>query len=105
MNLTTAHAAIEAILATIPDDQLPEFDRVEHREDGEVVVWFGGQGRVLGTAKSNRKRDPLIYRGQGATEAIQAEMAHRADKKLLDNGDNPNGVQLARVRLTRKAKD
>lgn len=96
MNLTTAHAAIEAILAAIPDDQLPEFDRVEHREDGEVVVWFGGLGRVLGTAKSGGKRDPIIYRSRGASEAIQGEMAYRADQKLLDNGDNPKGVRLAR---------
>lgn len=92
MTLKAARAAIEAILAAIPDEELPEFDRVEYGEDGRATVWWGGTGRILGSAKSNGVRDPLIYRRGASSEAIELEMVHRADRRVLDNGDNPKGV-------------
>lgn len=97
MDIKTARAAIEAILASIPDENLPEFDRVEYGRDGKPVVWWGGNGHCLGTAKRGEKRDPLVYRSGGSWDAIEAEMAYRADKRLHDNGDDPNGVRLAKA--------
>ena len=96
MTIKTARAAMEAILASIPDEELPEFDRVEFREDGMPVVWWGGSGRYLGSAKSGGVRDPLVYRTSGSWDAIQMEMTYRADRRLLDNGDDPVGVRLAK---------
>lgn len=102
MNITEARAAIEAILEAIPDEELPEFDRVEERaEDGRLVVWWGGRGAHLGTAKSDGERDPLVYRRRGSWDAIEAEMTCRADRRLLANGDNPKGVRLARKKARR----
>ncbi|NKW34828.1 hypothetical protein GS942_23770 [Rhodococcus hoagii] len=95
MDIKTAQAAIEAILASIPDEELPEFDRVEYGRDGKPTVWWGGTGRCLGSAKRNGKRDPLVYRSNGAWGAIEAEMTYRADKRLHDNGDDPRGIRLA----------
>lgn len=101
-DIKAAQEAIEAILAAIPDEALPEFDRVEFDAPsrfperlGMPVVWWGGSGHVLGTAKRNGKRDPLVYRTSAAWDAIQAEMCVRADRRLLDNGDDPTGVRLA----------
>ena len=96
MNIQEARSAIEAILEGIPDSELPEFDRVELGDDGRVTVWWGGSGRVLGSAKTGGKRDPLIYRRRASWEAIQSEMTHRADQRLLDNGDDPTGIRLGR---------
>jgi hypothetical protein len=97
MDIKTARAAIEAILAAIPDEGLPEFDKVETDETrGETLVWWGGSGRVLGSAKAAGKRDPLIYRRQASWDAIQLEMTHRADRKFLDNGDKVDGIRLAK---------
>lgn len=96
MDIKTARAAIEAILAAIPDDELPEFDRVEIGRDGMPVVWWGSSGRRLGSAKSGDQRDPLVYRRSASGDAIQAEMAVRADQRLLDNGDDPTGIRLAK---------
>lgn len=95
MNIKEAQVAIEAILAAIPDDELPEFDRVEIREDGRPLVWWGGSGQYLGSATRGGERDPLVYRRRGAWDAIQNEMTYRADRRLLDNGDDPTGVRLA----------
>lgn len=94
MNIKEARTAIEAILAAIPDDELPEFDKVEVR-DGQIVVWWGSTGHHLGSAKRGGERDPLSYRRSGSWGAIEAEMTHRADRRLLDNGDDPTGVRLA----------
>ena len=96
MNINQARAAIEAILEAIPDNELPDFDRVEIDTDGMPTVWWGGHGRCLGTAKSNGKRDPLIYRHSASWDAIQLEMTHRADRRLLENGDDPTGIRLGR---------
>lgn len=95
MNIKEARNAIEAILAAIPDSELPEFDKVEIGDDGKAVVWWGGTGRVLGTAKSSGVRDPLSYRHDGSWGAIESEMTYRADRRLLDNGDDPTGIRLA----------
>ena len=99
MDIKQARAAIEAILEAIPDDKLPDFDKVEHR-DGTVIVWWGGKGSHLGSAKSNGERDPLIYRRRGSWDAIEAEMTCRADRRLLDNGDDPTGVHLAKKKAS-----
>lgn len=96
MNIKDAQTAIIAILEAIPDSELPEFDKVEEREDGTTVVWWGGQGQYLGSAKSGGVRDPLSYRRGGAWNAIQSEMTHRADRKFLENGDSAKGIRLAR---------
>lgn len=79
MNIKTARAAIEAILESIPDDKLPEFDKVEHR-DGKVIVWWGGTGHTLGSATSGGKRDPKVYRRNASWAAIEGEMTYRADR-------------------------
>ncbi|MCC4300413.1 hypothetical protein [Rhodococcus sp. 3-2] len=97
MDLKTARAAIEAILASIPDEELPEFDRVEYDRKGLPTVWWGGSGYCLGSAKSGEKRDPLVYRARGSWDAVEAEMTYRADKRLHDNGDDPRGIRLAKT--------
>ena len=96
MNIKEARDAIEAILESIPDNQLPEFDRVELDDRGGVTVWWGGSGRCLGSAKSGGQRDPSVYRRNASWDAIQMEMTHRADKRLLANGDDPTGIRLGR---------
>ncbi len=95
MNIVEARAAIEAILEAIPDNELPDFDKVEVREN-EICVWWGGSGRFLGSARSGGVRDPLVYRHNASWEAVQMEMTCRADRRLLDNDDDPTGVRLAR---------
>lgn len=95
MNIKTARAAIEAILAAIPDDELPEFDRIEHGKDGKVTAWWGGTGHILGSATRGGKRRPENYREGTSWSAIEGEMTYRADKRIFDNGDDPTGVQLA----------
>ena len=96
MDVKTARAAIGGILAAIPDDELPEFDRVEVRTDGKVCVWWGSTGHILGSAKTQGERDPIAYRHDASCEAIQHEMTYRADRRLFENGDDPTGVRLAR---------
>lgn len=95
MDIKTARAAIEAILAAIPDEELPAFDRVEYGPDGMPLVWWGSTGRHLGSAKSGGHRDPLSYRRSGSWAAIEHEMTYRADQRLFDNEDNPTGLRLA----------
>lgn len=89
MDIKTARAAIEAILKAIPDDQLPDFDRVEHGADGKVTAWLGGTGHILGSAKRGNKRRPKNYREGGSWRAIEGEMTYRADKRLLAQNDDP----------------
>lgn len=102
LTIKEARAAIEAILASIPDEELPMFDKVELGDDDRVTVWWGSHGRVLGSAKSEGKRDPLLYRRDASWNAIELEMTHRTDRRLLDNGDDPAGVVgLARKVVTR----
>lgn len=96
MTIKAARMAIEAILASIPDDALPAFDRVDYDKDGVPTVWWGGMGQVLGSARSNGVRDPGIYRRKASWSAIECEMAFRADRRLLDNGDDPTGIKLAK---------
>lgn len=95
MNVKAAREAIEAILESIPDHQLPAFDRVEYGRDGKPTVWNGGHGRILASATCGGKRDPSVYRRDASWSAIENEMAYRADKRLFENGDNPEGVDLA----------
>jgi hypothetical protein len=94
MDIKTARAAIEGILAAIPDKHLPDFDRVEFDSDGTPVVWWGGTGHCLGSMRSGGERDPLGYRRSGSWAAIEAEMTYRADRRLLKNADNPDGVRF-----------
>lgn len=101
MNLIEARRAIEGILADIPDDALPEFDRAELEEDGRVTVWWGGHGYTLGSATRNGRRDPAIYHERASWDAIEAEMVHRADRRFLENNDSPEGLALARKAVTR----
>lgn len=96
MDINSAQSAIESILASIPDEELPPFDRVETNRDGKPVVWWGGQGRVLGSATNKGQRDPSIYRSEASWSAILLEMTYRADLRLHENGDDPTGVPLAR---------
>lgn len=97
MNIKEARTAIEAILAAIPDEEMPEFDKVEiDNARGETLVWWGGSGRVLGSAMSGGKRDPLVYRRTASWDAIQLEMTHRADRRYLENGDSADGIRLAK---------
>jgi len=95
MDIRAARAAIEAILAAIPDEELPEFERVEIHE-GRTTVWWGGKGRTLGSARTGNNREPLGYRRSASWEAIEGEMAYRADKRYLENGDKPDGLRLAK---------
>jgi len=95
VNIKEAQTAIKAILEAIPDEELPEFDRVEI-EDGKAVVWWGGTGHILGSAHRGKQRHPGTYRDNGAWAAIEAEMTYRADKRLLENGDDPTGIRLAK---------
>jgi hypothetical protein len=95
MNIKEARAAIEAILAEIPDSELPPFDKIEER-DGKTIVWWGGRGSHLGTATSGGVRDPLVHRRSGSWDAIEGEMQHRADLRYLENGDSAQGIKLAR---------
>lgn len=96
MNIKEARAAIEEILASIPDSDLPKFDRLEVDADGKSCVWWGGKGRYLGSATSNGERSPINYRTSGSWDAIEGEMAYRADKRYLENGDKPHGIKLAK---------
>lgn len=96
MNIKEARLAIEAILAAIPDEELPRFDRVETTKEGETLVWFGGTGRHLGSAKQGGERDPLVYRRDASMRAVELEMTYRADKRFLENGDEARGIKLAR---------
>lgn len=96
MKIKAAREAIEAILAAIPDEELPEYDRVEHDRDGRVTVWRGGSGRTLGSAKRNGVREPLVYRSSASWDAIEGEMAYRADRRLFENGDDPTGIQFSK---------
>lgn len=89
LTVQAARAAIEAIVAAIPDDELPQFERVEHGVDGKITVWNGGTGHTLGSATRNGQREPLVYRDRGSWHAIEAEMTYRADRRLFDNGDDP----------------
>lgn len=101
MDVLEARAAIEAILASIPDKALPDFDKVEVSEDGTTCVWWGSEGYHLGSAKRNGERNPIQIRGHGAWKAIQAEMTYRADKRYLENGDKPHGIKLAKKTVLR----
>lgn len=100
MNIKEARAAIEAILAAIPDDELPSFDKVEER-DGKTIVWWGSTGHYLGTATSSGKRSPHNYRRNGSWDAIEAEMTYRADLRYFENGDSAEGINLAKKKVAR----
>ena len=93
MNFKEAHKAIQEILNSIPDSELPKF-KVK-TEDGRTCLWLGGMGRYLGSAKDGKgNRNPIHYRENGATEAIIGEAVYRADLKFLNNGDNAKGLKF-----------
>lgn len=101
MDIEQAREAIEKILASIPDKNLPAFDKVEVSEDGTTVVWTGSVGHHLGGAKRDGKREPLVHRSRASLEAIESEMVHRADARYLANGDKPHGIKLAKRTVLR----
>lgn len=101
MNIREARAAIEEILASIPDKELPLFDKIELKADGTTCVWWGGHGRILGSAKRNGERNPIQYREGGSWDAIEGEMTYRADKRYLENGDKPHGIKLGKKTVLR----
>lgn len=78
MKRNEAISAIKAILAAIDDKELPKPSRIE-QEDGKTLVWFGGHGRYLGSAKRNGEREPLIYRDKAVQEALEMEATYRLD--------------------------
>ena len=88
MNIKDARNAIEAILQSIPDSELPKFSKLEIEGDGQVCAWFGPSGWTLGSAKFNGVRDPIVYRDGALREAIKGETLYRADRRLLDLADN-----------------
>lgn len=95
MNIKQARKSIEAILASIPDDDLRIFNRVEFRDNGMPVVWNGGTGYHLGSLRrAGGKRRPKGYRESGSWDAVEGEALYRADRRLLKNGDDPDGVDL-----------
>jgi hypothetical protein len=75
-----AFEAIKAILSAIDDDELPKPSKIE-QDEGRTVVWFGGMGRYLGSAKRNGELEPLIYRERGVNEAIDHEAIYRIDRQ------------------------
>jgi hypothetical protein len=85
MNRKQAESAILAILADIPDSQLPK-GRVEKRGD-KTIFWFGGKGHHLGTATKNGARDPKVHRRSGLMDLLEGEATYRADVQFLKNGD------------------
>lgn len=84
---TQARIAIENILASIDEDDLPEPDSIETRSDGQVVVFFDSTGYCLGSARTLRdgtwENDPLSYRSNAAHDAITREAVCRLDAKHL----------------------
>ena len=78
MKASEARAAIRAILAAVDDEELPKPTKTE-KESGETVIWFGGRGRYLGSAKRNGESDPDVYRDMAARDAIELEATYRLD--------------------------
>lgn len=78
--------AIKAILAAIDDDDLPKPSKID-QEEGKTVVWFGGLGRILGSAKRNGEPAPIIYRERGAATAIELEAVYRIDRQRQSEND------------------
>lgn len=82
-----AVAAIAAILAAVPDDELPEISRMEYR-DGKAIAWFGGMGAHLGSRTRNGKPFPIGYRESGAHDALVGEATCRADMEFHAAGQS-----------------
>lgn len=90
MTLTSAEAAIRAILAALPDSELPK-GRTE-KEGDSTLVWFGGHGYHLGSAKKRKAggewtRNPETYRDDAVREAIEHEAVYRLDLKHLEESE------------------
>lgn len=88
MKLESAREAIRAILAAIPNEELPKPDKTEEY-DGKTVAWFSGHGYTLGSARKRMtggkwERSPEIYRDDAVREAIEHEAAYRIDLKHLE---------------------
>ncbi|SEE83388.1 hypothetical protein SAMN04489740_2717 [Arthrobacter alpinus] len=84
MKYETAVEAIKAILAAVPDDELPKPSKIKKSAEGTPVVWFGGRGYHLGSATSSRnggekKRNPLNYRNHAVYDALIGETVTRLD--------------------------
>lgn len=81
-----AVAAIEGILAALPASELPKLKR-EVEPDGTVLVWHGGSGWHLGSARRKTmgvwERMPLHYRERAARDCLALEAVYRADLKHL----------------------
>lgn len=77
MSYNEARDAILAILDRVPTHALPE-GRIEHY-NGKTILWFGGHGRHLGSARRGDERDPSIYHRDAAATALELEAVYRAD--------------------------
>lgn len=83
MKYRQAAKLIAVILEAVDDDELPK-PKLEDNGDGTTTAWFGGMGRILGSAKNGwGDRRPAVYRTGGILDAMQAEAIYRLDKKLL----------------------
>lgn len=81
-----ARLAIESILASVADDELPSFTEIEVREGHCPVAWIGNTGKHLGSAKSGGAHDPLIYRRNASRDALEFEATCRLDQRYKDSG-------------------
>jgi len=102
MTLNEARAEIEAILAAIPDDEIPTFPLAQINRNGTVTVLTETDldipfcidiepGHILGTAP-----DPLYNRRIASMRAIEGEMYCRAEAKFLANGRKLDGLGLVK---------
>lgn len=81
----SAAAAITAILAALPDDELPAPDRIEALPDGERLARFGGMGMVIGSAHRGGEPAPALRVVAGVREAMIGERMRRLDLAHLND--------------------
>ena len=87
MNIREARTAIEAILESIPDSELPQFDKIEQDEEYGPTVWWSSHGyHIASTRDANGQPNPWGYRSSGAWHAIEQEMVARASARYFAEG-------------------
>lgn len=92
MNIKEARAAIEAILAAIDDEALPDFHKIEEDpERGPCVFTDKSHGFYITSGKDGNG-NPVVtdYRARGSWHAIEAEMVQRATQAYY--AEHPLGV-------------
>lgn len=88
MGYEQAKDVIVAVLASLPDEALPEPDRIEH--DGEKrIAWFGDSGYHIGSAKRRQAdgswvRSPESRRSSAAGQALEREAMARIDRADME---------------------